>query len=124
MAQLVKNPPAMQETWVQSLGGEDLLEEAMATHSSPLAVGRGWGKNGPKCTWLKGPFASRVDGGARCWVSWKQGPNSFYTSASPSSIKCSGLPRHTPRMPAGTPQPPSQEFSSQQMPFFKITMPN
>ena len=30
----VKNPPAMQETWVQSLGWEDPLEEGMATHSS------------------------------------------------------------------------------------------
>ena len=37
MAQLVKNPPAMQETWVQSLGWEDLLEEGMETHSSILA---------------------------------------------------------------------------------------
>ena len=34
MAQVVKNPPAMQETWVQSLGQEDPLEEEMATHSS------------------------------------------------------------------------------------------
>ena len=31
---LVKNLPAMGETWVGSLGGEDLLEEAKATHSS------------------------------------------------------------------------------------------
>ena len=37
IAQLVKNPPAMQETWVQSLVWEDLLEECMATHSSILA---------------------------------------------------------------------------------------
>ena len=37
MAQTVKNPPAMRETWVQSLGWEDPLEEAMATHSSLLA---------------------------------------------------------------------------------------
>ena len=36
-AQTVKNPPAMQETWVQSLGGEDLLDEGMATLSSILA---------------------------------------------------------------------------------------
>ena len=34
---MVKNPPAMQETWVQSLGGEDPLEKGMATHSSILA---------------------------------------------------------------------------------------
>ena len=37
MAQMVKNPPAMQETWVQSLSQEDPLEEEMATHSSFLA---------------------------------------------------------------------------------------
>ena len=34
---MVKNPPAMQETWVLSLGWEDSLEEDMATHSSILA---------------------------------------------------------------------------------------
>ena len=33
----VKNPPIRQEMWVQSLGGEDPLEEGMATHSSILA---------------------------------------------------------------------------------------
>ena len=37
VAQSVKNPPAMQETRVQSLGGEDALKEEMATHSSILA---------------------------------------------------------------------------------------
>ena len=37
VAQLVKNLPAMQETWVQSLGWEDLLEKGTATHSSILA---------------------------------------------------------------------------------------
>ena len=37
MAQTVKNPPAMWETWVRSLGWEDPLEEGMATHSSILA---------------------------------------------------------------------------------------
>ena len=36
MAQLVKNPPAMRETQVQSLGWEDLLEKGMATQSSVL----------------------------------------------------------------------------------------
>ena len=34
VAQLAKNLPAMQETWVRSLGWEDPLEEGMATHSS------------------------------------------------------------------------------------------
>ena len=37
MAQMVKNLPAMQETWVRSLGQEDPLEKEMATHSSILA---------------------------------------------------------------------------------------
>jgi len=34
---MVKNLPARQETWVQSLGQEDPLEKGMATHSSILA---------------------------------------------------------------------------------------
>ena len=37
VAQLVKNPPAVQETWVQSLRWEDSLEKGTATHSSILA---------------------------------------------------------------------------------------
>ena len=37
MAQIVKNLPAMQEAWVQSLAWQDPLEKGMATHSSILA---------------------------------------------------------------------------------------
>ena len=37
VAQLAKNPPAMRETWVRSLGWEDPLEKGKATHSSILA---------------------------------------------------------------------------------------
>ena len=37
VTQMVKNLPAMQETWVQSLGWEDSLERGTATHSSILA---------------------------------------------------------------------------------------
>ena len=37
VAQLVKKPPAMQETWVRFLGWEDSLEKGKATHSSILA---------------------------------------------------------------------------------------
>ena len=37
MVQIVKNPPAMWETWVRSLGWEDPLEKGTATHSSILA---------------------------------------------------------------------------------------
>ena len=36
VAQMVKNLPAVQETWVQSLGWEDSLEKEIATHSSIL----------------------------------------------------------------------------------------
>ena len=42
MAQLVKNPPAMKETWIRSLGWEDPLEEGMATHFSVLAWRLPW----------------------------------------------------------------------------------
>ena len=37
VAQMVKNPPAMPETWVRSLGWEDALKKGTATHSSILA---------------------------------------------------------------------------------------
>ena len=46
VAQRVKCLPAMQETWVQSLGQEDPLEKEMATHSSTLA----W-----KIPWMEEP---------------------------------------------------------------------
>ena len=46
VAYIVKHLPAMQETWVQSLGWEDPLEKEMATHSSTLA----W-----KTPWMKEP---------------------------------------------------------------------
>ena len=42
MAQMVKNLPTMQETWVQSLGWEDPLEKGKATHSSILALRISW----------------------------------------------------------------------------------
>ena len=42
VAQLVKNMPAMLETWVQSLGWEDPLAKGKATHSSILAWGIPW----------------------------------------------------------------------------------
>ena len=37
VVQIAENLPAMQQTWVLSLGGEDLLEKEMATHSNILA---------------------------------------------------------------------------------------
>ena len=42
VAQLVKNPPAMRETWVRSVGGEDPLEEGKATHCGVLACRIRW----------------------------------------------------------------------------------
>ena len=38
VAQMVKNPPAVRETWVRSLGWEDPLKEGMATHSSIMPM--------------------------------------------------------------------------------------
>ena len=42
IAQLVKNLPAVQETWIQFLGWEDTLEKEMATHSNILAWRTPW----------------------------------------------------------------------------------
>ena len=42
VAQTVKNPPVVQEVWVQSLGWKDPLEKEMATHSSILACRIPW----------------------------------------------------------------------------------
>ena len=55
MAQRVKNPPANQETWVQSLGREDPLEKRMATHSSILAWRISWSEKtgGLQFMWLQ-----------------------------------------------------------------------
>ena len=52
MAQRVKNLPAVQKAWVQSLGWEDPLEKGMATHSNILA----W-----RIPWTEGP------GGLQPW---------------------------------------------------------
>ena len=42
LAQLVRNPPAMRETWVRSLGWENPLEKGMAIYSSNLACRIPW----------------------------------------------------------------------------------
>ena len=47
VAQIVKSPPAVQETWVRSLGQEYPLEKGMATHSSILAWRIPWTAMGP-----------------------------------------------------------------------------
>ena len=53
---VVKNLPAVQETWVQSLGWDDPLEEGMATHSSMLA----W-----RIPWTEGPGGLQLTGSHR-----------------------------------------------------------
>ena len=60
VAQLVKNPPAMQETWVQSLGWEDPLEKGKATHSSTLAWRIPWTVEsmGSHCTQFQTVFST------------------------------------------------------------------
>ena len=59
LAQTVKNPPAMWETWVQSLGWEDPLEEGMATHSSILV----W-----KIPMDRGAWRATVHGVTKSWA--------------------------------------------------------
>ena len=51
VAQLVKNPPAMWETWVRFLGWEDPLEKGKATHSSILAWRSPWTKSMALQSW-------------------------------------------------------------------------
>ena len=60
-AQMVKNLPAMQETWVRSLGLEDSLEKRMATHSSILA----W-----KIPWTEEPGWLQPMGSQRVGHNW------------------------------------------------------
>ena len=61
MAQMVKNLPAMQETWVQSLGGEDPPEKGMAAHSSILA----W-----RIPWTEEPGGLRSIGSQKVGHDW------------------------------------------------------
>ena len=59
VAQTVKKPPAMRETWVRSLGWEDPLEEGVATHSSILA----W-----RIPMGRGAWQAAVHGVAKSWT--------------------------------------------------------
>ena len=61
VAQMVKHLPTMQETWVQSLGWEDLLEKEMANHSSILA----W-----KIPWMEEPGRLQSMGSQRVRYDW------------------------------------------------------
>ena len=59
VAQMVKNPPAMRETWIQSLGWEGSLGEGMATHSGILA----W-----RIPMERGAWWATVHGIAKSWT--------------------------------------------------------
>ena len=59
VAQTVKDLPAMWETWVQSLGRADPLEEGMATHSSILS----W-----RIPWDRGAWWNTVHGVTKSWT--------------------------------------------------------
>ena len=58
---MVKSPPAVQETWVQSLGQDDPLEKEMATHSSTLA----W-----RTPWTGGPGGLQSMGSQKSQTQW------------------------------------------------------
>ena len=60
VAQLVKNLPAMWETWVRPLGWEDPLEKGMATHSSILAWKMPWMEEPGRLQSMGSPLHRRV----------------------------------------------------------------
>ena len=71
VARMVKNPPAMQKAWVQTLDQEDTLEKGMATHSSTLAWRspqteepgglQSMGSQRVRCNWVTDTFTSLSD---------------------------------------------------------------
>ena len=75
VAQMVKNPPAMWETWVWSLGWEDSLEEGMATHSS-IRPG--------KSLWTEEPGRLQFMGPQRVGLDWATKHSAFlHTTETP-----------------------------------------
>ena len=80
MAQTVKRPPAMRETWVRFLGWEDPLEKEMAIHSSTLA----W-----KIPWMEEPDRLQSMGSQRVGhdIHLSKLISSFYSFKEPKSQK-------------------------------------
>ena len=70
---MVKNPPAMQETWVRSLGWEDPLEEGMATHSSILAWRIPWTEEPGYSPWGPKELDTTLQQHARTADLWRTG---------------------------------------------------
>ena len=77
VAQMVKRLPTMWETWVWSLGWEDVLEKEMATHSAILA----W-----KIPWTEEPGRLQSMGSQRVWHDWV----TFYIMESSKSFEQQG----------------------------------
>ena len=69
VAQMVKNLPTVQETWVQSLGWEESLEEVMAIHSSILAWRIPWTEE-PRGLQSMGSQGVRHNGEANTHCPW------------------------------------------------------
>ena len=93
LAQLVKNPPAMQETLARSLGWEDALEKGKATHSSVLA----W-----RIPWTVSSMGSQ----SRTWVSDSHFRQCGYIHTAMQGISGTCSPRKTESLPSNQ-QPPS-----------------
>ena len=91
VAQMVKNPPAMQETWLRSLGWEDPLEKEMATHSSIPAWRIPWTEEpgGPlqySCLenpMHRGTWRATVHGVTKSWTQL-----TTFTFISPMTLLC------------------------------------
>ena len=96
LAQTVKNPPAMRETWVWFLGWEDPLEEGLATHSSIFA----W-----RSTMDRGAWRAPVHGVSK---SWTRLSNQAYTQV---YLQFSGV-KSTPVVVQKSPPSNSRTFSS------------
>ena len=87
VAQTVKCLPTMQETWVQSLGWEDLLEKEMATHSSILVWKIPWTEEPDR---LYSPWGRKELDTTEQLPKWLSGQESACHSANPGSIPGSG----------------------------------
>ena len=96
-AQMVKNPPTMRETWVQSLGWENPLETGTATHSSVLAWRIPWtkelGRSGAKGTSLT--WEGRVGTERPADIKWLGEHRRFYDCL---VLNRRGLTRETQRL--------------------------
>ena len=103
-AQMVKNLPAMQETWVQSLGWEDSLEKRMATHSSILAWRIPWTEEpgGLQSTRSQSDTTDCLALTLEAqWTVWTLGPKPWpdtHLGGVPTPSPCLGSPSMTTRV--------------------------